>query len=185
MEAILHLYYENNAKKLHSMVDRILARLGFAGLVDCEDFYSLANEVFADVIRRYEDSQSFDSFLYSCLSNRFKTEMTKQNRQKRQADRMCVSIDTPLGDDEDMTLKDVIPDTFCVERNVFEESTEGYSERVSFYLNRLSALQRKVLKLSAIGYSPVEIREALHINEKQYSDCDRAIHAYRNISLLF
>lgn len=185
MEAILNFYYEDNAKKLHNMVDKILAGLGFAGFVDCEDFYSLANEVFTDVIGRYEEAQSFDAFLYSCLCNRFKTEMTRQNRQKRQADRMCVSIDAPFGDDGDMTLKDIIPSAFHVESEIFGEYEEGYSERVSFYLDRLSALQRRVLKLASLGYSPVDIREKLHISKKQYSDCDRAIHDYRNISLLF
>lgn len=185
MEAILESYYADNAKKLHNMVDKILSRLGFAGLVDCEDFYSLANEVFVDVMRRYEESQSFEGFLYSCLSNKFKTEMTKRNRQKRQADQMCVSIDTPVGEEEGITLGDVIADEFSVESSIFEENEACYSERVSFYLNRLSRLQREVLRLSSIGYLPGEIKAELHINEKQYSDCCKAIHSYRNISILF
>ena len=61
-----------------------------------DDFYSLANEVFVDVMARYDDSQSFDAFLYSCLLNKVKTEMTRRNCEKRKADRMSISIDTPL-----------------------------------------------------------------------------------------
>lgn len=90
MEDILNLYYRNNASRLHSMVDKLLYQLGFSGVVDNEDFYSLANEIFADAIKKYDGTQSFDGFLYSCLKNRFKTEMTRQNRMKRQADRQNV-----------------------------------------------------------------------------------------------
>ena len=69
-----------------------------------DDFYSLANEVFVDVMRRYDGAQSFDGFLYSCLLNKIKTEITRRNREKRKADRMSISIDTPIGVDEISTV---------------------------------------------------------------------------------
>ena len=185
MEKIVELYYRNNAKKLHDMVDKLLSKIGFAGLVDNEDFYSLANEVFVDVMRRYDGAQSFDGFLYSCLSNKFKTEMTRRNRQKRQADRMTVSINIPVGDDEDCILGDMIADKFNIEEEVLEESEEGYSKRMQQYLERLSNLQREILRLTASGYTSSEIKNELHITEKQYADCNEAIHAYRNVSILF
>ena len=98
MDQIVYSYYKNNAEKLHHVVDRILSRMGFTGTGEEEDFYSLANEVFVEAMRRYDESQSFDGFLYSCLCNRFKTELTRRNRQKRQADRYTVSMDAPVGD---------------------------------------------------------------------------------------
>ncbi len=185
MQRILETYYADNAKKLHCMVERILFKLGFAGLVDYEDFYSLANEVFADVLRRYDKSQSFDVFLYSCLSNRFKTEMTRQNRQKRQADMRSVSLDMPVADEEDSTLGDFIADKFSIENEVFEEREEGYSKRMQLYLSQLSGLQKRVLKLIVTGYSPREIKTKLRISDRQYSDCNAAIHSYRNVSVLY
>ena len=63
MEKIIVSYYENNAKKLHAMIDKILFKLKFN--VDNDDFYSLGNEIFLDVINRYNGKQSFDGFLYS------------------------------------------------------------------------------------------------------------------------
>ncbi len=66
IEKIVNDYYENNARKLHILVDKILFKLGFS-FIDRDDFYSLANEIFSDVIRRYDEKQSFDGFLYSCL----------------------------------------------------------------------------------------------------------------------
>ena len=99
MDQILMTYYSNNAKKLHNTVDKILLKFGGLSNKDLDDFYSLANEVFVDVLGRYDGSQSFDGFLYFCLSNRIKTEITRRNREKRKADRMSISIDTPIGDD--------------------------------------------------------------------------------------
>lgn len=182
MEAIINLYYENNAEKLHHMVDRILFKLRFD--VDNEDFYSLANEIFVDVLRRYDKSQSFDGFLYSCLMNKFKTEMTRRNRQKRQVDKMSISLDTPIGDKENSTVGDMVADRSTIEKEFFEEKREGYSKEMCRYLKRLSLLQQEVLRLISIGFMPSEIIEELHINQKQYEDCYEAIHSYRNTSIL-
>ena len=185
MDKILITYYEDNAKKLHKVVDKILLKFGGLSDKDLDDFYSLANEVFVDVMRRYDSSQSFDGFLYSCLANKIKTEITRRNREKRKADRMSISIDKPIGDDENSTIGDMIADNFSIERELFDKKEEGYSKRMLLYLSRLSNLQKEVLRLSIAGYLPGEIREELHISEKQYVDCNEAIHSYRNVSVLF
>lgn len=185
MEQILYAYYADNAKKLHRVVDKILLKFGGLSDKDLDDFYSLANEVFVDVIKRYDNSQSFDAFLYSCLLNKIKSEMTKRNREKRKADRMSISIDTPVGEDKNLTLGDTIADDFNVEREVLEDNEEEYSNKMLLYLSRLSSLQKEVLKLNIAGYLPNEIREELHINEKEYADCYATIHSYRNVSVLF
>ncbi len=185
MEQILNTYYADNAKKLHNTVDKILLKFGGLSNKDLDDFYSLANEVFVDVMKRYDDSQSFDGFLYSCLLNKIKTEMTRRNCEKRKADRMSISIDTPIGDEEGLTIGDTLADKFSIEKELFEKSEEGYSNRMLQYLSRLSTLQKEVLRLNIAGYLPGEIREKLHISEKQYADCYAAIHSYRNVSVLF
>ena len=182
MEKIILSYYEDNAKKMRTMIDKILFRLKFN--VDNEDFYSLGNEVFLDVLNRYDGKQDFDGFLYSCLVRRFKTEMTRRNRYKRQADRMAISIDSPVGEDENMTLSDIIADKDTIEKIFFEENEDTYSAEMQRYLSRLSILQREVLRLISIGFNPNEILTELHINKKQYDDCYNAIHSYRNISIL-
>lgn len=185
MEQILNTYYADNAKKLHEVVDRILFKFGGISDKDQDDFYSLANEVFVDVMRRYDKTQSFDVFLYSCLSNKIKTEMTKRNRYKRKADRISISIDMPMEDDENYTLAEMIPDGFDIEKEIFGESEEGYSNKMLLYLNRLSETQKEVLQLIVAGYTPYEIKRSLHMSDKEYSDCNLAIHSYRNVSILF
>ena len=98
---------------------------------------------------------------------------------------MSISIDTPIGDDDNSTIGDMIADGFSIEKEIFEKDEEGYSKRMLLYLSRLSNLQKEVLRLNAVGYLPEEIRDELHISEKQYSDCYAAIHSYRNVSVLF
>ena len=113
MEDILNKYYAHNAYRLRKLVKDILSDIKVTGLSDkdMDDFYSLANEVFADVIRKYDVLQSFEGYLYSCLSNRIKTEITRRNRDKRKADRLSVSIDAPVSNKKAVTLKDVIADS--------------------------------------------------------------------------
>lgn len=185
MDKILITYYSNNARKLHQIVDKILLEFGGLSNKDVDDFYSLANEVFAKIIKRYDNSRSFDAFLYSCLYNKIKSEMTRRNREKRKADRMSISIDTPIGDDENFTIGDLIADDFTIEKELFEDKEERYSKKMLLYLSRLSPTQKNVLKLNIAGYLPNEIREELHISEKEYADCYAAIHSYRNVSVLF
>ena len=61
MEEILNAYYVDNARKLHGVVDRILLKFGGLSDKDTDDFYSLANEVFVDVMNQYDASQPFEA----------------------------------------------------------------------------------------------------------------------------
>lgn len=184
MDKILIVYYANNARKLHEVVDKILLKFGGLSDKDTDDFYSLANEVFVEVMNQYDGSQPFEALLYTCLSRKIKTEITRRNREKRKADRMTIPIDTPVGDDDNTTLADMIADSYTIEKELFEEREAGCSARMRQYLNRLSNLQKEVLRLHTAGYQPDEIKEELQISTKQYADCNAAIHSYRNVSVL-
>ena len=182
MEKILESYYENNAKKLHTMVDKILFKLGFLSSVDVDDFYSLANEIFVDVLNRYNSSQEFDGFLYSCLTNKFKTEMTRRNRYKRRADKDSISIDEPIGDDENSTFGDMIASEHDVESEVFrEENKDEWRKEVKEYLDSLSPLQRKIAFLLSDENTPEEICEELHITMKHFENSVKRILADERI----
>ena len=185
MEQILNKYYADNAKKLHKVVDKILKRFGGLSDKDVDDFYSLSNEVFVDVMARYDDSQSFDAFLYSCLLNKIKTEMTRRNREKRKADRMSSSIDTPIGDDENCTIGDMIASDFSIEKELFEkDKREEWSEEANMYLDSLSPLQRKIAFLLSDNNTPNEICEELHITLKHFENSMKRILADERIRSL-
>ena len=184
MEQILIAYYENNAKKLHKMVDRILFKFGGISYKDLDDFYSLANVVFVDVLRRYDGAQSFDGFLYACLCNKIKSEMSRRNREKRRADRLAVSLDAPIGDESGVKLGDLLIDSYDLESELFGE-VNAMTDKLEKYLDMLSKRQREVLELLSYCYEAAEIQKALHISKREYGDAVAGIRTYEKIRILF
>lgn len=202
MDSITNLYYENNAKKLRTMVDKVLYKLRFRD-IDYEDFYSLANEVFIGVLRDYDESQDFDGFLYSCLNKKFKTEMTYRTRNKRCLKREIkridedgnliiereviedIRLDAPIGDSENSTYGDLLADKSDTEGKVFkEDEREKWHIEVKQYLASLSPLQRKIAFLMSDNYTPEEICEELHITMQHYSNSVKRIFADEKIKVL-
>lgn len=184
MEDIVNSFYADNAKKLRNMVDKILFKLKFVD-VDNEDFYSLANEIFVDVLKRYDGKQDFNGFLYSCLMNKFKTEMTRRNRQKRQADRMSLSLEEKVGSEEDnYTVGDMIADKKTIEGEIFKEKKEEWRREVKEYLQKLSPLQRKIAFLLSDNNTPDEICDELHITMQHFENSLKRILADERIKPL-
>lgn len=183
---ILEAYYADNAKKLHRVTDRILMKFGGLSGKDKDDFYSLANEVFADAMKRYDSSQPFDGFLYSCLSNKIKTDITKRNREKRKADRLSVSLDAVIGDEDGCSLLEFIPSDFDTFEEVSKRQGDGqYQDKIQWYISKLSNQQVNILNLLIDGYKPGEIQKILEISSKEYSDDLRIMRSYENVKILF
>ena len=180
---ILDTYYADNARKLHRVVDRILSKFGGLTYKDTGDFYSLANEVFVDAIRRYDETQSFDGFLYSCLSNKIMSEITRRNREKRKADRMCISLDAPVGDKDGLTIGDILTDDFDIEKEIFGEIS-AVTSKLEKYLAMLYRKQRALLELLSYCYRAAEIQKILHMTQKEYADTLEGIHSYEKIRIL-
>jgi len=186
MSRILYSYYTDNARKLRLMVDKILSKFGGLSDKDYGDFYSLANEVFTDILRGYDKEEGeFDGFLYSCLSNRVKSEITKRNRNKRKGDRQAISIDMTVSDEDDLTLGDIIEDDFDMD-SVLEEKFGGYKdEKVEKYLSNLSEIQRKIVEMKMEDVSVSEIKKRLKLSDKQYKRHCQGLRAFDNISVLY
>lgn len=183
---ILDTYYADNARKLHKVVDRILCKFGGLSSKDTDDFYSLANEVFVDVMKRYDYEQSFDGFLYSCLSNKIMSEITRRNREKRKADRTAVSLDAVNGNEEECSLLDFIASDFdTFEEVVRNQDKEQYQDKVQMYISKLSNQQVNILNLLIDGFKSNEIQRILEISSKEYADNMQAMRSYENIKILF
>ncbi len=183
---ILNAYYSDNARKLHRVVDRMLSKFGGLSGKDMDDFYSLANEVFADVLKRYDCEQSFDGFLYSCLSNKIMSEITRRNREKRKADRMSTSLDAMNENEEECSLLDFIPSDFDTFEEVAKRQENGqYQDKVRMYISKLSTQQVNILNLLIDGYKPNEIQRILEISPKDYVDNLQTMRNYENVKILF
>lgn len=187
LQPYMDSYYADNAKKLHKVVDKILTKFYGLSNKDMDDFYSLANEVFTDVLKRYDGVQSFDGFLYSCLSNKIMTEITRRNRKKRKADRMCASLDAVNGDDEQCSLLDTMVSDFDTFDEVvkLQENGQYQEDKVQMYISKLSDRQVSILNLLVDGYQPNEIRQMLDISPREYSDDMQTMRSYENIKILF
>lgn len=183
---ILNKYYADNGKKLHRVVDKILVKFGGLSNKDTDDFYSLANEVFVDALKRYDYKQSFDGFLYTCLSNKIMSEITRRNREKRKSDRMATSLDAVNSDDEECNLLDFIPSGFDTFEEVIKGQESGqYQDKVNQYVSRLSNQQVNILNLLMDSYKPCEIRQILGISSKEYTENLQVMRSYENIKILF
>ncbi len=183
---ILDSYYTDNAKKLHKVVDRILLKFGGISNKDLDDFYSLANEVFVDVLKRYDYEKPFDGFLYSCLSNKIMSEITRRNREKRKADRLSTSLDAVNGDNEECSLLEFIPSDFDTFNEVMKRQKKGqYQDKAQQYISRLSSLQVDIINLLIDGYKPNEIQRITGMPQKEYSKNLKIMRSYENVKILF
>lgn len=193
-EDVINEYYGNNAKKIYEKVDKIFRKNRWvAKNNDMEEFYSVANDVFTDIIYnfRYDKSnKNFDAFLDGALTLAIIDEFKRQTRSKR-ATKVKVIVDgkeevivipdrylaEKLNDEDGLSLEDVTASNISVEKFLFGNKKIGYSKDMINYLNSLSKLQKRVLRLIVIGYSTKEILEELDITYAKFSDCMAAIHS--------
>lgn len=185
MEEILSEYYADNARRLRAIVDKMLTGFGGLSNKDYDDFYSIANEVFVDVMRKYDGKQSFDVFLRICLRNKFKGELTARNRIKRMADRTVISIDAPIGGDENAaTIGDMIPSDFDMDSVVLERLNPVSDGRIRQYLDSLNRIQRRIIEMKMNDRSVSEIKSRLRLSDKQFQQNCEELKSFDKICIL-
>ena len=99
-EKIIEEYYGNDAAKIRKMVDKIIERNRFSNFSDRDDCYSIANEVFVQILDTYDGKRDFKGYLYTCLSNKIKQEQTRRNSLKNGGDKLIESLDYTEDDEE-------------------------------------------------------------------------------------
>lgn len=196
VDKITTKYYNTN--KLNKMVDKILDKFGGLYQKDYDDFYSLADEVFFLAANDFDGTGTFEGFLKFRLNRKIQSMISGRNRLKRcdveivkKSDgttekifHQTLSLDAPCesdSDDENYSLYDMIPSGFKLEEEVKELKQNGLEE----YFEKLSLVQREIAVLLMDGYHPIEIREKLHMSEKEYIDNLLGIRSYENICSLF
>ena len=205
VEEIIQWLFENDAKEMKKICNKEMMKFGGISEMDYDDFYSqvgwdisLARESFDPT-----KGKTFKEYIYGVIKLSVWKVMKRRNCGKRQiiiekeiVDEdgnitiekeyvPTISLDAPVGEDDGMTVEEMLAHKSTIESDFFEEREDTYSEKMNRYLDKLSTLQKEVLRLISIGFMPNEILEELHINQKMYEDCYNAIHSYRNISLLF
>lgn len=196
--------FANEAKEMKKICNKYMVKFGGISEMDHDDFYSQVGWDISIASKNYQptDDKSFKEFVYGVIKLSVCKQMTHRNRGKRQIiiekeiiDETgnktiikeyipTISLDAPVGEEGGMTVREMLAYKFTTETDFFEKREDTYSDKMNKYLNKLSSLQREVLRLISIGFMPSEILEELHINQKIYEDCYQAIHSYRNISVL-
>ena len=205
VEEIIQWLFEDNAKEMKRICNKYMMKFGGISEMDYDDFYSQVDWDVSIASKNYKptDDKTFKEFIYGVIKLSVCKQMTHRNRGKRQLiiekeiiDEVgnktivkeyvpTVSLDAPVGEEGGITVGEMLAHKSTIEGDFFEEREDTYSEKMNRYLEKLSCLQKEVLRLISIGFMPSEIIEELHINQKMYEDCYNAIHSYRNISVLF
>jgi RNA polymerase sigma factor (sigma-70 family) len=177
----LEEYCDNEMKKLKQLCYPILIKIGGLSEKDYDDFYSIALDALTDSVIRFNDSKNcqFKTFLIGNIKRKFITEIRDRNRYKRIPAKNIQSFDGYMSEDG-IPLSEIIPSNF----DIFEEvcAHNGWKEnKIEKYLSKLSIIQRKIVSLLSEGYKAKEIRELLHMSEKEYSQNLAAIQAYENV----
>ena len=204
VEEIIQWLFEDEAKEMKKICNKYMVKFGGISEMDHDDFYSQVGWDVSIASKNYQptDDKSFKEFIYGVIKLSVCKQMTHRNRGKRQlivekeiVDEFgnktiikeyipTVSLDAPVGEEGSMTVGEMLAHKSTTETDFFNEREDTYSDKMNRYLNKLSSLQKEVLRLISIGFMPSEILEELHINQKMYEDCYQAIHSYRNVSVL-
>ena len=184
-DKILDGYYKDNAQKLRAIVDKLLRDFGGISQKDYDDFYSLANAVFAGALKQYDAARDFDVFLYSCLSNRIKTEITRRNRIKRRADMTAISIDTPIGGESGASIGDTLQSEFDITKEIDRETGLFRDDKVVRYLDRIPVRTRQILEMKMESIPASDIKKILKLSDKDYERYYRQARFFDYTSILF
>ncbi len=206
MEEIIRQYYAENARKLRQVVHMILKKFGGVSEKDYHDFYSVANDVFADIIsnHRYDPAKGcFDGFLYRALQLGIMDEFKKRNSAKRVARVEEVDeygnqvldeqgrpktvpvadlcLDAPVGGEGNSAIIDQIPSDFDMDTMVLERVLGNQEGGVERYLDTLPNIQRQILRMKMEGFSVSQIEQRLGLSDREYRRQFRQITSFQNI----
>lgn len=166
-EKIIEEYYGNDAAKIRKMVDKIIERNRFSNFSDRDDCYSIANEVFVQILDTYDGKRDFKGYLYTCLSNKIKQEQTRRNALKNGGDKLIESLDY-TEDDEESNPYELIEGGASAEDEFLDSCGEWSSPAVAEYFSKLSPMQMEIAKLKSEGYTFEEIAQKLGITLSRY-----------------
>lgn len=193
---ILESYYkvnennpENSAKRLYNMVNKILRSFGGITDSDRDECYSIANLYISKYINDQLkkgiediDEKEFNKLMYFGISNKIKKYLsyknagkrcqivvTKENGKEVKEYIYPMSLDNLMTDDGETKYIDVIPSDFDIESNIDVGELLNLGENVIQYIRSLGKIERQIADLIMQGCNSTEIKEILHISDKEYN----------------
>ncbi len=203
IESAIQELYANGQSKLRQLCQKEMSKFGGLAQKDYDEFYSRAGKeiALARFNKLYDPSKGKTplEFFSGVIRMAVLKEMTDRNREKRQAfveveeeDERgnlvkkkkyipTVSIDAPIGDEEEVTLGETLQAEFYI-----SEEPEGVflDEKMERFLSRLPRIQRKISKMIMEGRPVAEIKKELKLSDKEYADNFKELSSFKNISIL-
>lgn len=196
----INYYHDNNMAMLRKICDPIIYRKGVPPM-DYDELYDVASDTLLESLGTYDESKGsqFNTYLRSNINRAF-YDWTRDRRRAKRCNVLMengkivkdedgnpivipdIPIDAPTEDGIDMCEK--IASSFNLEAELAEEIGLSSGSKMDKYLNMLSKKQRRVAVYLSEGYKPPEIREILHITEKEYADCIKGMQSYEYIKIL-
>lgn len=205
IEAIINDLYANNAYKLQQMCQKVMSNFGGISQKDYDDFYSRVGYEITIASKNFDSTsgKTFIEYLYGVITLAICKEMTYRNRKKRQTvieknvengDGSVrkikeyvsnISIDTPIGEEDGLTIGDTLHTNTNIENELLKDKSYGYSENMEQFLDSLPDLSRKIAEMIMEDYSTCEIKTELRISDKQYQDSWKIINSYDKKRILY
>lgn len=197
---IIEYYHKDNMAQLKKICDPIIFRKGVSQM-EWDDLYSVASDTLLESLETYDENKGsqFKTYLTGNINRAF-YDWTRDRRRSKRCNLLIengkivknednnpivipdIPIDAPTEDG--INLSEKIASNFDIEAELDGEIGISSDSKMEKYLNRLSKKQRKIAVYLSEGYKPSEIREVLHITEKEYADCIKGMQSYEYIKIL-
>ncbi len=181
-------------KELKKIINPVMKKnFGWLAQKDYDDFYSSAAQVVWECEKSFDETKgiSFRNYLIPCIHHRIKTQITHANRYKRtqrdpDGNPVCdISMDAPVGDDEESVLSDLIPSDFDMDLVIEKSMGECQEKRIEQYLKSLLKIQRQIVELKMDQIPASEIKTRLGLSSKQYKQHCQELKSFANVSILY
>ena len=106
---------------------------------------------------------------YKNAGKRCQIVVTKENGKEVKEYIYPMSLDNLMTDDGETKYIDVIPSDFDIESNIDVGELLNLGENVIQYIRSLGKIERQIADLIMQGCNSTEIKEILHISDKEYN----------------
>jgi len=203
IESVINDLYANNGRKLHQICDKQIIKFGGVSQQDYDDFYSRVGYEIAKAKNTYDPSKgkTFMEYIGKVIKYAVYKEKTDKNRGKRQnfieyeeKDEngnivkrkeyiSNMSIDTPIGDEDGITIADTLQADFDMDNELSNLIMNYQEENVEKYLNSLPKVTRRIIEMKMEDISVSEIKRELSLTDREYQNHMNMARMNENIAL--
>jgi len=192
---LLYMIHQNDEESLaillqryHAVIWAIVHELSPKPVpyeIDLEDLHQEGTLGLMDAVNRFREDKeiSFGTFARVCIDRQIRTALRKYRSHTYRLLSKAVSLDSPINEDEDLTLLDVLAIDNRQADPIYCTDVKWAQEQIPMIKEGLPEYQWDIYHYHALGYSYREIAQHFGISEK---DVDNVIQKIRKkISRLF